>query len=76
MLKIDVEGHELEVLKSNNWNKYSPNVIVCELINVDFSRLFKNKIYIYLKKRNYLLYCKLLQNAFFFHKSFAKKLFK
>lgn len=76
LLKIDVEGHELEVLKSNNWNKYSPQVIVCELINIEFSKLFKNKVYIFLKKKNYFMYCKLLQNAFFFHKSFAKKLFK
>ena len=51
LLKIDVEGHELEVLKSNNWNKYSPQVIICELINVEFSKLFKNKVYIYLKKK-------------------------
>ncbi len=29
-LKIDVEGYEYEVLKSNDWNKYRPEVICIE----------------------------------------------
>jgi FkbM family methyltransferase len=76
LLKIDVEGNELDVLKSNNWDKFTPNVIICELINVNLEKLSKNKVYKFLKSKNYLLYCKLLQNAIFFHKSFSSKLFK
>jgi FkbM family methyltransferase len=76
LLKIDVEGKELDVLQSNNWNKFIPKVIICELINVDFEKLSKNKVYKFLKSHNYLLYCKLLQNSIFFHKSFSIKLFK
>jgi FkbM family methyltransferase len=76
LLKIDVEGKELDVLQSNNWNKFIPKVIICELINVDFEKLLKNKVYKFLKSHNYLLYCKLLQNSIFFHKSFSIKLFK
>jgi hypothetical protein len=30
LLSIDVEGFELEVLKSNNWNKYKPKIIILE----------------------------------------------
>jgi FkbM family methyltransferase len=76
ILKIDVEGKELDVLKSNNWGKFIPKVIICELINVDIGNLNKNHVYKFLKSKNYLLYCKLLQNGIFFHKSFSKKLFK
>ena len=76
LLKIDVEGNELDVLKSNNWEKFTPNVIICELINVNLEKLSKNKVYKFLKSKNYLLYCKLLQNAIFFHKSFSSKFFK
>jgi FkbM family methyltransferase len=76
LLKIDVEGKELDVLKSNNWEKFIPNVIICELINVNLEKLSKNKVYKFLKSKNYLLYCKLLQNAIFFHKSFSSKIFK
>ena len=76
LLKIDVEGKELDVLKSNNWERFIPNVIICELINVNLEKLSKNKVYKFLKSKNYLLYCKLLQNAIFFHKSFSSKFFK
>ena len=76
LLKIDVEGKEIDVLKSNNWEKFLPKVIICEMINVDIERLSQNHVYKFLKSNNYLLYCKLLQNGIFFHKSFAKKLFK
>ena len=29
-ISIDVEGFEMEVLKSNNWNKYKPTLIILE----------------------------------------------
>lgn len=76
ILKIDVEGSELDVLKSNNWKKFIPKVIICEILNCDLEKLPKNKVYKFLKSKNYLLYCKLLQNCFFFHKSFSSLLFK
>lgn len=76
LLKIDVEGKEFDVLKSNNWKKFIPKVIICEFINVDLEKLSKNKVYKFLKSNNYLLYCKLLQNGIFFHKSFSSKIFK
>ena len=31
LLTIDTEGHDLKVLKSNNWNKYLPDYIVVEI---------------------------------------------
>jgi hypothetical protein len=76
ILKIDVEGKELDVLKSNNWGKFIPKVIICELINVDLEKITKNSVYKFLKSKNYLLYSKLLQNGIFFHKSFSKALFR
>ena len=76
ILKIDVEGKELDVLKSNNWRKFIPKVIICELINVDLEKITKNSVYKFLKSKNYLLYCKLLQNGIFFHKSFSKAIFR
>jgi hypothetical protein len=76
VLKIDVEGKELDVLKSNNWSKFIPKVIICEFINVDLGQLGKNRVYKFLKSKNYLLYCKLIQNGIFIHKNYSKKLFK
>jgi FkbM family methyltransferase len=33
LLSIDVEGAEMDVLQSNNWNKYIPDIICIEEIN-------------------------------------------
>lgn len=37
-LSIDAEGHDYNVLKSNNWNKYRPSLILIESNN-DFERI-------------------------------------
>lgn len=34
-LSVDVEGLDLEVLKSNNWDKYRPKVVVIECWDSD-----------------------------------------
>ncbi len=46
-LKIDVEGYEYEVLKSNDWDKYRPRVICIEANHRsnDWSKFLKNKMY-------------------------------
>lgn len=53
---IDTEGFDLKVLKSNNWKKYSPKLIIVELING--GDLFRDKIYLFLKKKGYSFYAK------------------
>lgn len=52
LLDIDVEGADLSALKSNDWSKYRPSVILVE------DRLFqteleKSEVYTYLKSKNY-----------------------
>lgn len=49
---IDVEGLDLEVLKSNNWEKYVPNYI---LVECEFSieNIAQDPIYSFLKAREY-----------------------
>ena len=39
LLSIDVEGHELEVLKSNNWNTWQPRVICIEILVNDLFQI-------------------------------------
>ena len=52
ILSIDVEGAELEVLKSNNWNLYQPDLICIE----ELDRPIQNsKIREFLEARNYRL---------------------
>jgi FkbM family methyltransferase len=45
LLTVDVEGLDLSVLDSNNWEKYRPEIILCEEENFSFSELSKSKLY-------------------------------
>ena len=38
LLSVDVEGMDLEVLKSNDWKKYRPKVIICEDLEFDLGK--------------------------------------
>ena len=54
-MSIDVEGHEYEVLVSNNWNKYKPEYLLVEMLKIQTSDTTKNRIYSFLKSKNYVL---------------------
>lgn len=65
-MSIDVEGSELSVLKSNNFIKYAPTIIVVEIINLDINNLSKNLIVKYLLKHNYKINSILYHSVFFY----------
>lgn len=52
ILSIDVEGAEMEVLQSNNWKKYSPDLICVEELD---NPLDESQIRSFLSDRKYLL---------------------
>jgi FkbM family methyltransferase len=63
-LTIDVEGLDLQVLKSNNWDKYKPAYILVE-DRIEFDNLANSEVYTYLKKQGYQLVAKTLRTLFF-----------
>jgi hypothetical protein len=53
VLSVDVEGHDLEVLKSNDWRKFLPDLVAVETLNsID---LGSSVIAKYLKSKGYSL---------------------
>lgn len=52
-LTIDVEGLDLVVLQSNDWNKYSPDYILVEDYGFSITSLKESKIYTYLTSKSY-----------------------
>lgn len=57
-MNIDVEGMDYEVLMSNDWNKYRPKLICIEEREIYEAEKFNDvKIYAFLKKIGYKLYC-------------------
>ncbi|MEO6979325.1 MAG: FkbM family methyltransferase [Mucilaginibacter sp.] len=65
-LTIDVEGFDLQVLQSNNWQKYKPSFILVE-DRIDFNNLTDSEVYQYLEKQGYQLVAKTLRTLFFKH---------
>ncbi|BDQ03135.1 FkbM family methyltransferase [Ignavibacterium sp.] len=57
-LSIDTEGFDLSVLKSNDWEKYKPSVILCEDAEFDFANPQKSRVFNFLVEKNYQLFAK------------------
>jgi len=71
-MNIDIEGHELEVLKTINFNKVNIKVICIEIVNYEFYskkiKINKRKIFNILNKNNYHLKFKTFVNYIFIKK--------
>src|SRR5262249_12218807 len=64
-LSIDVEGLDLEVLKSNDWGKYRPYCVLVECTDHSLEKIEQNQVYNYLKERNYGLFAKTANTLIF-----------
>jgi FkbM family methyltransferase len=74
-LSIDVEGLDLDVLKSNNWIKYRPRIIVVEKFSEGLDLLINDKIYQFLNEIGYCFLCNTVTNAFYIEDTFFKQRF-
>lgn len=75
-MSVDVEGFDLKVLKSNDWNKYRPKIIVIELHAIETGSKRELEISNFLKDKGYSFYCQSPANAFFIENDFYKIRFK
>lgn len=66
-LSVDVEGLDFQVLTSNDWSKYKPNVVLVEDLNFSFDSLDNSKIYTFLSKRGYHFFAKTVNTLFFIY---------
>ncbi|NJL53867.1 MAG: FkbM family methyltransferase [Leptolyngbyaceae cyanobacterium RM2_2_4] len=64
-LSIDVEGLDLQVLQSNDWQKYRPNVVLVEIQKSSLHKIQSEPIYQYMLEHRYYLYAKAFHTAFF-----------
>lgn len=71
-LTVDTEGFDLKVLKSNNWEKYRPKVVVVEM-NSAREYFETTEIAQLMKTHNYTFSCNTTQNAFFIENEFLDK---
>ncbi len=64
-MSIDVEGAELGVLKSNDWTRWRPELILMECVGFDFAAPFALPAVAYLTGQGYRLDSKLGDNLVF-----------
>jgi len=72
-LNIDVEGLDLDVLKSNDWSKYRPKFVLVEILNSSLHDIHKDPIFQLMKEKNYIIFSKQM-NTVFFKDNFVKNL--
>lgn len=65
LLSIDVEGFDERVLRSNDWQKYRPKVVLVEVLRTSVESLLSSSIHDFLAARGYELYAKTVNSAIF-----------
>ncbi len=65
LMNVDVEGLDLDVLASNDWDRFRPRLIVVELLWTGFSDMENSQMYRFLIARGYRLLSKLMNSAIF-----------
>jgi len=70
-LSVDVEGLDLDVLKSNDWNKFQPGFILVEC-EANLENISQDEIYLFLKEKDYNLIGRTKRTSLFRHNGNAK----
>ena len=65
VLNVDVEGLDLEVLRSNDWQNYRPKIILVEILHSSLNAINSEPIYKFLGKMGYSLVSKLFHTCIF-----------
>ncbi|HTW96312.1 MAG TPA: FkbM family methyltransferase [Candidatus Methylomirabilis sp.] len=65
LLNIDVENYEDKILRSNNWQKYRPGIILVEIRELDLENMDSSPIHLFLKNLGYKIFAKTLLTAFY-----------
>jgi FkbM family methyltransferase len=73
LMSIDVEGLDMEVMKSNNWNKYKPTVLLVEDMDFDCDNSQNSEVWNFAKELGYKLHGKTSRTLILIDKSFKKK---
>ena len=64
-LTVDVEGFDLEVLQSNDWEEYRPLIVLVETFGLTFEDLASDSVTGYLRSLGYVVYSKTVNTTFF-----------
>ena len=64
-MTIDVEGMDLEVLRSNDWERFRPQYVCVESVGKTISELESDGVYQFLVRQGYELFAKMVNTLIF-----------
>lgn len=64
-MSVDVEGLDLEVLRSNDWTLYRPQVVVAEILESSLENLSQSELYQFLTSLGYTAHAKTTNTVLF-----------
>ena len=64
-MSVDVEGHDLQVLKSNDWERYRPKYVLVEVLGCNVGDAGQSDVGLFMFGKGYELYAKSVNTAFF-----------
>lgn len=65
VMSVDVEGSDLAILKSNDWDRFRPRIVIAELLGTSLENISQCEIYQFLASHDYELVAKLFNSAIF-----------
>jgi predicted nucleotidyltransferase len=68
-LSVDVEGFDLAVLRSNNWNLYRPRYVLAEALNMTLDEAIKSDLVSFMRAQGYILFAKTYNTLIFCDKT-------
>jgi len=55
-MSVDVEGFESEVLKSNDWHRYRPEMLIVEMLDESIETILSGDLYKFIVNQGYVFY--------------------
>ncbi len=66
-LSIDVEGLDMEVLRSSNWKRYCPQIVLIEVLNGRFPDLLSSEVSRFMGEQGYTIFSKAMNTVIYRH---------
>jgi FkbM family methyltransferase len=64
-LSVDVEGRDLDVLQSNDWERFRPRCVLVECLGANLKAIQENVIYQFLREKHYDFFAKTVNTLIF-----------
>jgi hypothetical protein len=68
-LTIDAEGFDFQILQSNDWSKYKPDIVLIES-DIPYSEILASPINSYMEEQGFSVYAKTVKTYIFKNHSF------